>query len=693
MTIQTDLQNAVTLIQKDSQLLHSIVHGNDVAEVPTENGTVKTVSKVLKDLEQKLQQDLSGAGDQLVKTLAEARKLSDDIQKHTQDLQTLINALHFPTQLTGHKGKLLGVSQDETGYETLDSKEVFANHMNWRGVFDPKVNYACNDVVSHKGSSFIALQDGMGITPTVGTHSVGAPSVGYWDVLAAGTDQLTQEGDLLIHDGKTSVRLPRGENAQILQMVDKRPVWQDQSLDPSRRVWKLAKGSPLSGWHTRVYLMGDGTINACGHGGNYSNGNPAGKDVYVPSRIITEDPEGRDPEVRFVEVFSGSMQHYGLTAEGDVWSWGHNNFGQLGHGDTNNRAVAKRIEFFVKNKIQVARVITPRHNYHPQACAYFLTKEGRVYACGTNTEGNLGNGTSVNQLTPVQCGALTNIVEVSVCGGPHAVYALQDDGSLWVWGDNRWGQLGLGDTIKRETPLRHPSFENASLKAVKKAVIACGYAPDGNNPAGYGIVLQADGTILTTGWNGEGQLGVGDTTERHHFTPLKVPEGEIFVDIFCGDGQHGSGGAITKQGELYLWGYNGYGQLGTGNTERQLTPFKPNAPFQRSVTRSVFGGGCSYEGCIVQAGNALWAAGYSETGATGIGTFNKTNATFQRVLGQSGTIEDWNVFGKGTNQWGLCVLYTDGRVDACGESSVYGETGTQTANIHNVAALTNVIFV
>ena len=542
--------------------------------------------------------------------------------------------------------------------------------MNWRGVYDPKVHYVRDDAVSYKGSSFIALQQGVGVTPTVGP---------YWDMLAAGTDQLTLEGDLLIHDGNIPIRLPRGTNAQVLQMKDQRPVWQDQSLDHSRRVWKLAKVNGLGGWHTRVYLMADGTLKACGHGGNYSNGDPAGKDTHIPSRIVTENPE-----VRFVDVFSGSMQHYALTAEGEVWSWGNNDYGHLGHGDTVNRAIAKRIDFFVANQIKIVRVIPPRTNYHHQACVYFLTQEGQVYACGINNEGNLGNGTSVNQSTPVRCGALVNIVDIIVSGFPHAITAIQDDGALWVWGWNGSGQLGLGDTTKRETPIQHP------LKNVMKAVVACGYAPDGKNPAGYGFVLQADGTVLAAGWNGEGQLGQGDTTERHHFTPLKASES--FIHIFGGDGRHGSGGAITKQGELFLWGYNYYGQLGNGNTERQLIPFKPKAPFQGHVSRATFGGGSSYEGCVVQAGNALWAAGYAGNGPIGIGIFNKTNTAFQRVLGQSGVIEDWGVFGRGTDHWGLGVLYNDGRVDACGENSVYGETGTQTTNIHNVGALSPVRF-
>ena len=66
-------------------------------------------------------------------------------------------------------------------------------------------------------------------------------------------------------------------------------------------------------------------------------------------------------------------------------------------------------------------------------------------------------------------------------------------------------------------------------------------------------------------------------------------------------------------------------------------------------------------------------------------------STFQKVLGISGTIQDWNLYGNGYAAWGISVLYDDGRVDACGENSV-GACGTQPGNLHNVLALTNVIF-
>lgn len=221
--------------------------------------------------------------------------------------------------------------------------------INWCGPYDSTASYEPDDAVSYQGSSFIAKQKSAGITPVVADH---------WDLLAAGTDQLTTEGDLLIHNGQKPVRLPRGENTQILQMVDGQPSWQTQALDPSRRVWKLAKVNSLGGWHVRVYLMADGTVKACGYGSNHSNGDASGSNLHLPSRVVTTNPD-----VRFIDVFSGGLAHYGLTAEGHVFSWGLNNYGQLGHGETISRAVAKRIEYFTNNKIKIAKVIPCRSNY------------------------------------------------------------------------------------------------------------------------------------------------------------------------------------------------------------------------------------------------------------------------------------------------------------------------------------------
>lgn len=543
--------------------------------------------------------------------------------------------------------------------------------INWRGAYQPAAEYVRDDAVSYHGSSFIALRDVSGVTPVIGAD---------WDLLAAGTDQLLEEGDLLIHDGNTPVRLPRGTNAQILQLIDGRPAWRTQAVDPSRRVEKLATVNGHGSTSVRAYLMTDGTIKACGMGTNFANGDPTGSHTYLPIRLAP-----MDCDKRFVEIFSGGMQHYALTENGEVWSWGYNNYGQLGHGDTVNRAQPRRIEYFVTNNIQIAKVIPSRPNYFDHASVLFLTTDGKVYGCGYNNFGQLGNGTTANQLVPVRCGSLTNITCVSLSGMPHHAYAVESNGSLWVWGHNAQGQLGLGDTTTRQTPILHPSLNNAV-----KAIAAGGYTTAGSGPTGHGLVLCDDGTIWTAGYNGYGQLGLGDTTNRASFT--QIAHAAFFTEIVIGDGRYPTCAAISNQQEIYLWGYNNYGQCGSGDIVNQLAPFKPTGAFQGSVTKARLGGGVTTEGCVLQAGNQLWAAGYNGNGNLGLGHATETNNTFQKVLGISGTIQDWGVFGNGWSAWGIGVLYDDGRVDACGDNNSFGECGTQAGNLHDVLTLTNVIF-
>jgi len=540
--------------------------------------------------------------------------------------------------------------------------------INWRGAYNAAAEYVRDDAVSYRGSSFIALRDVMGVTPVVGAD---------WDLLAAGTDQLLQEGDILIHDGNAPVRLARGTDAQILQLINGRPAWRTQAVDPSRRVAKLAKVNGMGGTGVRSYVMADGLIKACGSGTNNSNGDPTGSHLYLPSRVTA-----LDNSVRFVETYLGGMQSYALTANGEVWSWGYNNYGQLGHGDTANRALATRIEYFVTNNIQISKIIPSRPNYYDHASVLFLATDGKVYGCGYNGTGQLGNGTTTNQLIPVRCGSLTNIICVSLSGIPHHAYAVESNGNLWVWGNNANGQLGLGDATMRQTPILHPSLNN-----VVKAVAAAGYTTAGNGPTGHGLILRGDGTIWSAGYNGFGQLGLGDATDRVSFTQIAHPV--FFTDIFSGDGRYPACGAISQQKDIYLWGYNGYGQCGSGNTVNQLSPFKPAGAFQGNVTKAVMGGGVSTDGCVIQSGNHLWGTGYNASGNLGLGHAANVT-TFQKVLGISGTIQDWNLYGNGYASWGISVLYDDGRIDACGENSV-GSCGTQPANLHNVLALTNVI--
>ncbi|MDF7669895.1 hypothetical protein PT276_01525 [Orbaceae bacterium ESL0721] len=542
---------------------------------------------------------------------------------------------------------------------------------NWRGEYNDSTVYQQDDVVRFKGDCFIAKKQISGITPAICDD---------WDLMVAGADRLEKKGDIVTHDGVLPVTIPIGSNSQTLQVVDGLPAWRNQATPPSNFVLKLQKVNGFGSINTRVYLMADGTIKASGSGAKFSNGDPDGGHKHLPSRVAIEEQN-----IKFTEVFSGGQNHYALTKSGEVWSWGDNEQGQLGHGNTKNVAVAKRIEFFIENNIKIKHVYTSRPNQNAFRCVYFLSNDGKLYGCGANNNGNLGNGTTVNQTTPVRCGSLSNISSMSISGYPFNCCAVQDNGDLWVWGWNGSGQLGLGDKLVRATPILHPSLKNVS-----KVITTSGVSADGRLVAGSSLILCKDGTIWSTGYNAFGQLGLGDTTERTSFTQINLSD--FVTDIISGDGIYASSGAITKDNNLYLWGHNAYGQLGQGNTTNQTLPKAPIADFQGHVTRAVFGGGIGVEGCIVQAGNQLWAAGYSGTFNLGINSNLTINSNFQKVIGISGNIIEWGAFGAGYTDWGLGVLYDDGRVDACGFNVTFGETGTQSATLHNVGVLTNVIF-
>jgi uncharacterized protein YukE len=128
MTLQNDLQDAVTRVQTDSQILRSIIHGDDQAVIMTEGGPVKSPAKAVKDIEDFIQQGLSDLGassEQLADAVAASEEFRDEAQEHAQTAQTYAEALNLPIDLTGMAGKLLAVKEDETGYEPIESKGVF----------------------------------------------------------------------------------------------------------------------------------------------------------------------------------------------------------------------------------------------------------------------------------------------------------------------------------------------------------------------------------------------------------------------------------------------------------------------------------------------------------------------------------------------------------------------------------------
>ncbi|KAB0400187.1 hypothetical protein E2I00_001994, partial [Balaenoptera physalus] len=200
----------------------------------------------------------------------------------------------------------------------------------------------------------------------------------------------------------------------------------------------------------------------------------------------------------------GSGPHVVLaTAEGEVFTWGHNGYSQLGNGTTNHGLVPCHISTNLSNK-QVIEVACG--SYH----SLVLTSDGEVFAWGYNNSGQVGSASTANQPIPRRVtGCLQNKVVVNIACGQMCSMAVVNTGEVYVWGYNGNGQLGLGSSGNQPTPCRV-----AALQGIRVQRVACGYA--------HTLVLTDEGQVYAWGANSYGQLGTGNKSNQSYPTPVVV---------------------------------------------------------------------------------------------------------------------------------------------------------------------------
>jgi alpha-tubulin suppressor-like RCC1 family protein len=192
---------------------------------------------------------------------------------------------------------------------------------------------------------------------------------------------------------------------------------------------------------------------------------------------------------------------------------------------------------------------------------------GNLFSFGSNDWGQLGDGSQTNRSLPVAVlgsgGPLSSIVQVA-CGGYHAV-ALAADGSVWTWGQNGYGQLGLGGTGAPATQATQVHGVGGGGFLTDVVQVAAGWA--------FSVALRRDGTVVTWGIGSQGQLGDGGTANQS--APVVVNGiggtgtlGDV-VAIACGE-FHVI--ALRADGTVVSWGQDSYGVLGDGGSANRSFP-------------------------------------------------------------------------------------------------------------------------
>ena len=272
-------------------------------------------------------------------------------------------------------------------------------------------------------------------------------------------------------------------------------------------------------------LRDDNTVTAWG----YNAGGQLGSGVDSNSERYFVAVSGL---TNVVAIAAGDYHSIALKQDGTVWAWGLNVDGQIGQGNTTTPRYLTPVPVIGLTGV-TAIAAGGRHNLAVRA-------DGSVVAWGSNSSGQLGDGTTTNRSAPVAVPALTSGILSVAAGGAHSL-ALKTDSSVMSWGDNAFGQLGIGSQINHSTPV-------AALGA-GVALIAAG--------ANHSLAVKTGGSLYTWGANTNSQLGDGATANRS--TPFNVVNPTNIVAI-AGGGRHSA--AIDNKGKLFLWGDNYFGQVG-----------------------------------------------------------------------------------------------------------------------------------
>ena len=238
---------------------------------------------------------------------------------------------------------------------------------------------------------------------------------------------------------------------------------------------------------------------------------------------------------------------------GTLWSWGHNNRGQLGQGNRINQSSPTQVGTGTDWSLMLSA------GYWSSAA---IKSNGTLWTWGYNVTGELGLNDLVSRSSPTQVGSNTNWSKVDMAGqGQTSVrtLAIKTDGTLWGWGYNNSGELGIESRYYKQSPVQVGTNTNWSLVAGQDHTIA----------------IKTNGTLWTWGSNQWGPLGHNDVIYKS--SPTQVGSGTDWSTATMGSF---SALAIKTNGTLWSWGANWVGQLGQNTRQTDYGAFGTSSPVQ-----------------------------------------------------------------------------------------------------------------
>jgi len=353
--------------------------------------------------------------------------------------------------------------------------------------------------------------------------------------------------------------------------------------------------------------------------------------------------------IAWAQVAAGSQHTCGVSTVHTLWCWGNNGGGQLGIGSTalsadlpqqvttpaaagwaSVTAAGPAVGGSVTCAIRTDHTLwcwgdgalgtgttfsqdLPQQVTTPSAGGWATVSAGTVHTCATRTdgtlwcwgnnfEGRLGIGNTRNESLPQQVTtpAATGWAAVSA-GGAHTC-ATRADGTLWCWGSNGNGRLGIGSTA----PSADLPQQVITPAATGWAAVAAGGT--------HTCATRTDSTLWCWGYNNSGQVGIGSTASSENLPQqVTTPAATGWAAVSAG-GFHAC--AARTDGTLWCWGANYDGQLGIGSSGSKRLP-QQVAKSATAPWATVSAG--TFHTCATRTNRTLWCWGYNNSGQLGIG--------------------------------------------------------------------------
>ena len=353
-----------------------------------------------------------------------------------------------------------------------------------------------------------------------------------------------------------------------------------------------------------LILKEDGTVWAVGRNdiGTCAQGDTTNRTTPVQIKI-----NASTYLTNVVKIAAIRAQAMALTSDGEVYTWGYNDYGVLGLGDTTTRTYATKVKGvggngYLENIIDISIGHTT---------AIVVDKNGDLYAWGNGQDYELlENETSY---TPVKLSKISNFICANV--GYGVIGAIKANGETWTWGYNKYGEIGYA-------PITTTSSTETCLSNEINEIKFNGYS---------GYILKEDGTIWSSGLNNYGQLGLGDTTNRTTFTQIKDKDGNVLKAKTIKAGSRNLQ-FIGTDGKTYVTGYNGKGQIGDQTTTSAKYPKVMTYEDGTEVTDAIaiapgtcYSDSNSRNNVILRKDGSIWIAGENTYGQIGNGTTSNSN--------------------------------------------------------------------